>query len=98
MTRTRRFTAAAIAAATFAGALTATTTPASAWCDAYGCYGPDAGAVAAGALAAGALGAIAGAAAGAAGVAPGYRTCMTRQPVYDDWGRFAGYRRVAVAC
>lgn len=83
-----------------AAALTTTSTPASAWCNAWGCYGggPDAGAVAAGAIGGLALGAMAGAAAAQAAPPPAYRTCVTREAVYDDWGRFAGYRRVRVAC
>ena len=26
------------------------------------------------------------------------RFCVTRSPVYDDWGNFVGYQRLRVAC
>src|SRR5208283_5136763 len=26
------------------------------------------------------------------------RFCVVRSPVYDDWGNFAGYQRMRVAC
>ena len=26
------------------------------------------------------------------------RFCVTRSPVYDDWGNFVGYQRMRVAC
>ncbi|MEI2734946.1 MAG: hypothetical protein V9G24_09150 [Rhodoblastus sp.] len=92
MTRTRKIITASIAALTLAGAVSATATPAAAWHHHHGWgWGPGAAiGLGVGALAAGAI---------AASAAPVYYdTCVTRQAVYDDWGRFRGYRRVRVAC
>ena len=93
MTRTRKFITASIAALTLAGAVSATTTPAAAWGKYHhhhGGWGWGPGvALGIGALTVGAL---------AASSAYDYDTCVVRQRVYDDWGRFRGYRRVRVAC
>jgi len=98
MTRTRKIITASVAAVSLVGAVTATATPAAAWCNGWTCYsdGPSGGAIAAGVIGGLALGAIAAGAANAA--QPAYRTCLVRQARYDDWGRFRGYRRVRVAC
>jgi len=96
MTRTRKIITATLAAATLAGTIAATATPAAAW----GKYHHHHGGWGWGPGAAIGLG-VAGLAAGAiaASAAPVYYdTCVTRQAVYDDWGRFRGYRRVRVAC
>ncbi len=95
---TRKIVSASIAALTLVGAVAATTTPAAAWCNGWTCYsdGPNAGAIVGGVIGGMALGAMAAGA--AAAPAPVYGTCIARQAVYDDWGRFRGYRRVRVAC
>ncbi len=95
MTRTRKIITATLAAATLAGTIAATATPAAAWHHhhhgGWGGWGPGA------AIGLGVAGLAAGAI--AASAAPVYYdTCVTRQAVYDDWGRFRGYRRVRVAC
>ena len=99
MSRTRKIITASIAALTLGGAVTATATPAAAWCNGWTCYsdGPSAGAIAGGVIGGLALGAIAAGAANAA-QPQYYNTCVQRTAVYDDWGRFRGYRRVRVAC
>ncbi|MEI2735008.1 MAG: hypothetical protein V9G24_09490 [Rhodoblastus sp.] len=99
MTRTRKTISASIAALTLVGAVAAGTTPAAAWCNGWTCYsdGPSAGAIAGGVIGGLALGAMAAGAAAAA-PQPVYGTCIARQAIYDDWGRFRGYRRVRVAC
>ncbi|HMN73325.1 MAG TPA: hypothetical protein PKA55_15805 [Rhodoblastus sp.] len=94
MNRTRKIITVSIAALTLAGAVSATATPAAAWGwhhhHGWGWGGP---AIAGGVIGGLALGAM------AASAAPAYYdTCVTRQAVYDDWGRFRGYRRVRVAC
>ncbi len=96
MTRTRKILTASLAALTLAGAVSATATPAAAWCNGWTCYsdGPRGGAIAAGVIGGLALGAIA---AGAASQ-PTYATCIQRQRVYNSYGDFIGYRRVRVAC
>ena len=81
-----------IAALTLAGAVAATATPAAAWHHHHYGYGWGGGAIAAGVVGGLALGAM------AAASQPAYATCLTRQPVYDGWGNFRGYRRVRVAC
>jgi hypothetical protein len=99
MINMRKVLTGTLAALTLGGAITATATPAAAWCNAWGCGGGgvDAGAVAAGAIGGLALGAIAAGAA-ASQPQPVYQTCLTRQAVYDPYGNFAGYRRVRVPC
>ncbi len=92
MTRSRKIITASIAALTLAGTVAATTTPAAAWGYRHG-WGWGGPAIAAGVVGGLALGAM------AASAAPAYYdTCVSRQAVYDDWGRFRGYRRVRVAC
>ena len=97
MTRTRKTISASIAVLTLVGAVAAGTTPAAAWCNGWTCYsdGPNAGAIVGGVIGGMALGAMA---AGAAAQPRYYNTCVERQAIYDDWGRFRGYRRVRVAC
>ena len=100
MTKFRKTIAASLAALTLGGAALATTsTPAAAWGGygygwhhGYGWGGPG---IAAGVIGGLALGAVAAGAAGAYG--PDY-SCVARQPTYDPYGNFAGYRRVRVAC
>ena len=96
MTRTRKIITASLAALTLGGAVAATATPAAAWCNGWTCYsdGPRGGAIAAGVIGSLALGAMAASAA----QPRYYDTCVQRTAVYDDWGRFRGYRRIRVAC
>ncbi|MBX3528712.1 MAG: hypothetical protein KDJ44_09860 [Rhodoblastus sp.] len=94
MTRSRKIITASIAALTLAGTVATTATPAAAWGHRHhGGWGWGPGAAVGLGIAGLAAGAI------AASAAPVYYdTCVTRQAVYDDWGRFRGYRRVRVAC
>lgn len=93
MTTIRKTIASALAVLTVAGALTATAGSAEAaprhrnW---------NGGAVAAGVVGAIALGAIAASAAQARPAQPAYECGWERQPVYNQWGEFAGWRRVQV--
>jgi hypothetical protein len=103
MNRFRKSVTAALAAVSL-GVAIAAPTPAAAWCNAWGCGGGgiNGGALAAGVIGGLALGAMAGAAASQAQPSYGYGAYggygggggWCRQRVYDDWGRFAGYRRV----
>ncbi len=108
MTRFRKTFTAALAALTLGATVAATATPADAfgrhggWRGGHGYYGGGygygwrhrgwggPGPWVAGAIGGLALGAVA---AGAYNYG-----CVANQPVYDDWGRFLGYRRVRVAC
>ena len=94
MTPARKTITAALAVVTLAGGVSATATPAAAWCNGWTCYsdGPSAGAVAAGVIGGLALGAI------AAGAARSHDTCVVRKRIYNRRGRFIGVRRVRVAC
>ncbi|MBX3525951.1 MAG: hypothetical protein KF904_07085 [Rhodoblastus sp.] len=93
MTRSRKIITASIAALTIAGAVSATATPAAAWGHRHhGGWGWGGPAIAAGVIGGLTLGAMAAAA------QPAYATCVQRTAVYDDWGRFRGYRRIRVAC
>ena len=99
MTRTRKIITASLTALTLGVGIAASSTPAAAWgCGPWGCgggwghhYGWG-GPAAAGLVGGLALGAIA---AGAASAAP---SCVADQPVYNRYGNFVGYRRVATAC
>jgi hypothetical protein len=77
-------------------------TPASAWCNGWGCGGGyNAGpAVAAGVLGGLALGAVAASAAQPRYYAPapvyGGDCWFERRPVYDSWGNYIGRRRIRV--
>jgi len=87
---------AAVAAVSLGSAFT---TPASAWCNGWGCGGGvPAGAVAAGVIGGMALGAAAASAARPAYAAPVYDggCWMERRPVYDAYGNYMGRRRVQV--
>lgn len=104
MTSMRKIIAGGVAALTLGATVAATATPADAqwrgrggwggggWGHHRGWGGP--GPWAAGAIGGLALGALA---AGAYNGGYGYG-CVARQPVYDNWGNFRGYRRVSVAC
>jgi hypothetical protein len=97
MTAIRKILTASLATVTLGVTMAATATPAAAWCGPHGCrghhHGWGAGAAAAGIIGGLALGAIAASAA-----QPDYSTCLTRERVYDDYGRYVGTRRVRVAC
>ena len=90
----------AIAAVAALSLSAAFATPASAWCNGWGCGGGyNAGpAVAAGVLGGMALGAAAaGAAQGPYYGGPGYGGCwVERRPVYDAYGNYIGRRRMRV--
>ncbi|MFV0280522.1 MAG: hypothetical protein ACK5JM_07160 [Rhodoblastus sp.] len=92
--RTRKFIAVSIAALTLAGTVAATATPAAAWGrhHHHGGWGWGGPAIAAGVIGGLTLGAM------AASAQPVSDTCVERRPVYDDWGRFRGYRKVRFAC
>jgi len=94
----KKIAIAALAAASLSAVFT---TPASAWCNGWGCGGGyNAGpAVAAGVLGGMALGAAAaGAAQGPYYGAPAYGggCWFERRPVYDSWGNYIGRRRIQV--
>ncbi len=111
MSKFRKIITTGLVAATLATAVVAST-PASAWYRRYGWYGGGWGwgapAIAAIGLGALAVGAAAGAGAypyyggcgyyGSCGYAYPAHFCVTRSPVYDDWGNFVGYQRTRVAC
>lgn len=92
----------AVAALTLVGALAGTTAPAAAWYH-HGWGGPAAvgllGGLAAGAIIGGATRPYYGGGYPGYGYGPepAYEPCyLTRRPVYDAYGEFAGYRRVRV--
>ncbi len=76
-------------------------TPASAWCNGWGCGGGNPGAAAAAGLVGGlALGAVAASAAQQPRVyyaEPAYGGCwLERRAVYDEWGNYIGRRNIRV--
>ena len=93
MTRSRKIITASLAALTLGATIASTATPAAAWGWRHHHGGFGGGALAAGLIGGLAVGAIAAEASGY-----GYDTCVARQPVYDDYGNFIGYRRARVAC
>ena len=97
MTPIRKILTSGLTALTLGMTIAATATPADAqWRHRGG--GWRGGPWAAGAVGGLALGALAaGAYNGGYGYGYGYG-CVARQPVYDDWGNFVGYRRVRTAC
>ena len=95
MTRTRKIITASLAAITMSAAVAASSTPAAAW----GWHHHHGWGYGGAGLAAGLIGGLAvGAIAASAAPDYGYGTCLVRQPAYDSWGNFIGYRRARVAC
>ncbi len=87
----------AIGALTALAMSTALATPASAWCNGWGCGGWGPGpAVAVGVLGGMALGAAAAGAANGPYYGPGPGCWMELRPVYDAYGNFLGRRRVRI--
>jgi hypothetical protein len=89
----RKIVIGAVAALSLSSAFS---TPASAWCNGWGCGGGNAGGAALiGGLALGAV--IANANQPRYYAAPAYGGCwIERRPVYDEWGNFIGRRRIRV--
>ncbi len=92
MTTIRKIFTGCLVALTLGMTMAATMTPA----DAQWRRGWGGGPLVAGAIGGLALGALAAGASGGYGYG-GYG-CVANQAVYDQWGNFAGYQRVRVAC
>ncbi|MGC1863164.1 MAG: hypothetical protein WA733_19125 [Methylocystis sp.] len=114
MSKIRKIITTGLIATTLATAVVASTPASAWYRRYGGYYGGGWGWGGAPAIAAIGLGALAvGAVAAGAGAYPYYggygypaaygyaypaRLCVTRSPVYDDWGNFVGYQRMRVAC